>query len=97
MTSTIAIRIAHADEAADVRRLAALDSAARLRGDVLLARVDGRAVAALSLVDGRAVADPFVPTTDLVKLLRVRAAALRDRSQASPATRLWRRRATLAA
>lgn len=61
-----------ADEAT-LRRLAALDSARPLKGDALLAEVDGRAVAAIDLHDGRVVADPFVPTAEVVELLRVRA------------------------
>lgn len=81
MSSTIAIRLAHADEASDVRRLAALDSAAAPRGDVLLAIVDGRPTAALALGDGRVVADPFVPTADVVALLRLRARTVRSEGE----------------
>jgi hypothetical protein len=78
MTSapTIAIRPAAADEAADVRRLAYLDSQRPLRGDVLLALQDAVPVAAVSLEDGRVVADPFRKTADLVTLLQLRAEAL---------------------
>ncbi len=78
MTSTaiLALRPAHADDAADVARLAALDSAAPPAGPVLLGVVDGRAVAALSLSSGALVADPFTPTADVVTLLRQRAALL---------------------
>src|SRR4051794_41228177 len=61
-----------ADEAA-LRRLAAMDSARPLRGRALVAEVEGRPVAALSLTDGRVVADPFQRTADVVELLRVRA------------------------
>ena len=78
MTSspTIAIRPAAADEAADVRRLAYLDSQRPLRGEVLLALQDAIPVAAVSLEDGRVVADPFRKTADLVELLRMRAESL---------------------
>jgi|tagenome__1003787_1003787.scaffolds.fasta_scaffold20982870_2 hypothetical protein len=78
MTSapTIAIRPALLDEAADVRRLAYLDSQRPLRGDVLLALQDGVAVAAVSLADGRVAADPFRRTADIVELLKLRAEAL---------------------
>jgi hypothetical protein len=78
MTSapTIAIRPAVLDEAADVRRLAYLDSQRPLRGDVLLALQDGVAVAAVSLADGRVAADPFRKTADIVELLELRAEAL---------------------
>lgn len=71
--STIELRPAHPDEADVVRWLAQLDDAPMLAGEVLLALVDGQAVAALSLWDGRVVANPFVPTEDAVALLRLRA------------------------
>src|SRR3954447_25626802 len=73
---TIALRPATADEAADVRRLAYLDSQRPLRGEVLLALQDAIPVAAVSLADGRIVADPFRKTADLVELLRIRAETL---------------------
>jgi hypothetical protein len=47
--SSIELRPARVDEAHVVRRLAALDEAPALEGQVLLALVDGDAVAALSL------------------------------------------------
>jgi hypothetical protein len=70
---TIELRLARADETSVVRRLAALDDAAELEGRVLLALIDGVAVAALSAQDQRVVANPFVPTEDAVTLLRLRA------------------------
>jgi hypothetical protein len=69
---TIALRLAQADEADLVRRLAALDDAPALEGQVLLALIDGEAAAALSLRDGRVVANPFVLTENAVALLRLR-------------------------
>src|SRR5437016_3785349 len=69
----VAFRLARADEARLVRRLAALDTAPVPDGQVLLALIDGEVVAALSLLDGRVVADPFVRTEDAVALLRLRA------------------------
>jgi hypothetical protein len=74
--STVAIRRAHHDEAGVVRRLARLDDSPPLEGEVLLAVVDGTPVAALSLTDGRVVANPFVPTADVVTLLSVRGSQL---------------------
>ncbi len=71
-TPTIALRFAAPDETYRVERLAALDDAPALEGDVLLALSDGEAIAALSLRDGRVVANPFVPTENAVALLRVR-------------------------
>ena len=59
-----------------VRRLAQLDEMTPPQGDVLLAELDGRLVAALPLEGGRAVADPFTPTREIVELLVLRAAAL---------------------
>jgi hypothetical protein len=76
--SVIALRPAAPDEDADLRRLAELDSAEPLRTPALVAIVDGEPVAALSLADGRAVADPFLPTADVVALLRERAGGLRQ-------------------
>jgi hypothetical protein len=56
-----------------VRRLAELDDAPALAEPVLLAFSDGEPVAGLSLRDRRVVANPFVPTSDAVALLRLRA------------------------
>ena len=69
----VALRLAGPDEGHVVRRLASLDDAPPLAGQVLLAVVDGEAVAALSLSDGRVVANPFLPTEAAVGLLRLRA------------------------
>jgi hypothetical protein len=75
-TSTIAIRAATQSGDEDVvRELAALDSAQAPETPVVVAIVDGRPVAAASLVDGSVVADPFVPTADVVELLQARIAA----------------------
>ena len=72
-----AIVIRHATDA-DIRtvaELAILDSREALRGPALIAEVDGVARAALDLSDGSVAADPFVPTAELVELLRVHAFA----------------------
>lgn len=84
---TLAIRLAHADEDLALRRLADLDDAPPLQGDVLIALVDGEAVAAASLSDGRAVANPFLPTADLVAMLSLRARQLGRRR---PPRHQWR-------
>ena len=76
MTS-ISLRLAGPADHAAVERLAALDSAPRLHGPVLVAESGGALRAALALGDDRAVADPFAPTAELVELLRTRAALLR--------------------
>ena len=70
----IAIRRAGERDRPAIEQLAALDSARRPRGDVLLAEVDGEPWAALSLGDGHAVADPFRRSGAIVELLRARAA-----------------------
>lgn len=70
---SVVIRSARGSDADDLRRLAALDSAEALSGPVLIAEVDDRIVAALDTRAQRSIADPFVPTRDLVELLRLRA------------------------
>jgi hypothetical protein len=70
---TLILRLATAADAAALHRLAALDSQRDLRGDVLLAEVAGRAVAALSLADDRVAADPFERSSSAVELLRAHA------------------------
>ena len=80
-TASITIRPAYADDELTVRRLAALDSAPALRLPALLAEVDGDPRAAISLRDGRVVADPFEYTTELVVMLRVRAAQHERRAE----------------
>jgi hypothetical protein len=82
----IAIRLAGPDEAAELVRLAQLDSARPLRGESLVALVDGRLVAAISLADGRVIADPLASTTEARALLHTRAAQL-----AQTPRRPWRR------
>lgn len=78
---SIDLRIAGPDERGLVERLVILDEATPLDGPVLLALVDGRPVAALSLADGRVVSDPFVATREPVTLLRLRARHLAIASQ----------------
>ena len=72
----VEMRRATVDDDRAVRRLAELDEMTPPQGDVLLAELDGRLVAALPLEGGRAVADPFTPTQEIVELLVLRAAAL---------------------
>jgi hypothetical protein len=74
--STIVIRRAVTGDIAGLARLATLDSARPLTGEVLLAEHDGQPRAALSLRDGRTIADPFLPTAGDVELLRTRAALM---------------------
>jgi hypothetical protein len=75
--TSVSIRRAGPHDAPALCRLAALDSAAPLRGEVLVAEVDGEALAALSLADGACVADPFARTAELLALLEIRRQQLR--------------------
>ena len=78
-----AVRFAHPDEAETLRRLAQLDDAPELAGEILVATIGPDVVAAISRDDGRVVANPFVLTSDAVELLRRSATALTGRG--------WRR------
>ena len=74
-SSTISLRAATDRDAAILEKLSALDSAPPLHVPAVVALVDGRPVAAASLSDASVVADPFVPTADVVELLQARVAA----------------------
>jgi hypothetical protein len=86
MTSPLVIRPASTADTAALERLAALDSARPLTGEVMLAYAGGDIRAALSLQTGRVVADPFYKSAELVELLRAATGERRPR-------RSWRRRA----
>jgi hypothetical protein len=75
--SAVVIRRAAAADQLSLAKLAALDSARPLRGETLVAFIDGEPWAALSLDDGKVVADPFRRSASVVELLRVRARHLR--------------------
>jgi hypothetical protein len=75
-TPVIALRLAGPDEAGQLAELAGLDSQRPLRGHALVAVVDGRLVAAVSLLDGRMIADPLAPTAEAQALLETRARQL---------------------
>jgi len=93
MTSLL-LRPATSVDASDLARLAALDSAEPLDGEVMLAYAAGEVRAAVSVETGRAVADPFYPSAELVELLR---AATRDgRRRRSWRRAPWLRRPALA-
>ena len=69
MTSSFQFRPAGDADNAVLFRLAALDDAEPVAGDVVMAFADGHAVAAMSLADGRVVADPFRRTVEAVELM----------------------------
>ncbi len=75
----VVIRIAAAGDKRALEHLAQLDSATTPIGPTLIGELRGRPVAALSLADGKAIADPFVATSDILELLRLRAGHLNDR------------------
>ncbi len=80
-SSPLVLRPAAAVDSADLERLAALDSARPLTGEVMLAYAGGEVRAALSLDSGRSIADPFWRSAELVRLLRQAAEPPRRRSR----------------
>jgi hypothetical protein len=58
----------HAD-ARELRRLAELDSARPIDGPALIAEHSGHPVAAVGLSDRRSIANPFLPTANVVEML----------------------------
>jgi hypothetical protein len=91
--SPVTLRICSSADQRTLADLAALDCAIAPSEPVLLAEVDGRVRAALSLVDGAVVSDPFYPTVVLIELLHARARQLHgfDASRRRRRLRLWRR------
>ena len=73
-----------------IRRLAELDSKPAPHGDVLLAEVQGRLVAAIGM-DGNVIADPFERTAAVVKVLRKQLDGRPPRLEARLLSRLFSR------
>lgn len=69
----VMIRLATEADAPALELLAELDSARPPVAPALLAERADQAVAAVSLTDGVVIANPFLPSGDLVALLRLRA------------------------
>jgi hypothetical protein len=69
MTDQLTIKLSTDADRQRIGRLAQLDSRPAPHGEVLLAEINGRLVAAVGM-DGSAVADPFERTTAVVRLLR---------------------------
>jgi hypothetical protein len=86
--ATHVVRPATAADAPALAWLAERDEQPPLRAPVLIAEVDGRPAAALSLADGRAVADPFRPTARLVAFMRGCAEAWRPQEPRSVGARV---------
>jgi len=74
--SAVVLRLATAADQRSLERLAQLDSQPTPVGTTLMAELWGRPVAALSLGDGQEIADPFVATSEIRALLRLRATQL---------------------
>ena len=84
----VTIRWAIPSDLPALERVAALDSKRLPAGPLLVAAVEGEIWAALSTLDGSAVADPFVPSGDLVGLLEARSSQLSDSQPSVPVLRL---------
>ena len=73
----VIIRHAAATDLASLERLAALDSRRIPSGELFVAEVGGRLLAATSIDTGAVIADPFEYTAPIVELLRVHSRAVR--------------------
>jgi hypothetical protein len=74
----VEIRLLGVDDAAQLVRLAELDTADLPHRPLLGAMVEGRLVAAHSLATGESIADPFRPTAEIRSQLARRARQLRS-------------------
>src|SRR4051794_35423586 len=79
LAPSVLIRAARGSDGTAIERLAALDSAEVPAGSLLVAEADGRIVAAIATGTGEAIADPFLPTADVIALLELRATGPRRR------------------
>jgi hypothetical protein len=76
--SGIALRLCRVGDDPALEQLAELEGSTVPAGRLVLAEIDGRLVAALPVAGGCMLADPFVPTAHLRRLLELRAAQLRE-------------------
>jgi hypothetical protein len=90
---SITIRRANDVDQDVLERLAALDSARMLSGEVLIGEVDDEPYAAIEIATGATVADPFRATARVVDLLCLRATMLREQPTWPRRLRLRTRRA----
>src|SRR5437763_17106719 len=72
------VRIAEPADEALLRRLASLDSSRLPAGPLLVGEISGGIQAAVPVKGGRGIANPFVRTAELMTLLELRAAQLRE-------------------
>ena len=80
----LVLRSAVTQDSAALVRLAQLDGAPRPSDAMLVAELDDQIVAAVPFAGGRAIADPFLPTAELVELLRARVQLLAGRRAHRP-------------
>jgi hypothetical protein len=80
-TTDVTVRQARPTDARQLAELAVLDSAALPQGDLVVAQIGDRIVAALPLDGGRPIADPFHRTAALVQVLELRARQLRPETR----------------
>ena len=93
---SLTIRMSRPDDAPALRRLAEVDSTVPLRGNVLLAELDGMCLAAISLDTGEVNANPFKRTAAIVSHLRMRRyQIMRQGGDVAPARSLLRRLALM--
>jgi hypothetical protein len=85
---TVSIRWAVPSDLQALERVAALDSKKLPAGPLLVAAVNGQIWAAVATLDETSIADPFVPSGDLVGLLRTRSSQLRATQPQMPILRL---------
>jgi hypothetical protein len=80
MNESITIKLSTDADGDRLRELAELDGRRAPHGDVLLAELNGRLIAAVGM-DGTVVADPFERTAGVVSLLRAQLAGEPKRRQ----------------
>ena len=68
----VVLRPALEDDWAILDRLAQLDSATCLVGDVIVAEYEGEAIAAVDMATGTVTADPFRPSAHITAMLEMR-------------------------
>jgi hypothetical protein len=73
----VTLRLDRVGDAGRLGQLAALNERTLGLGPFVVAEVEGRVVAAMPAAGGEAIADPFVPTVHLLRLLELRAAQVR--------------------
>jgi hypothetical protein len=89
--SPVVVRLATGVDRRALERLAQLDSAPLPGGSIMMGELHGRPVAAVSLADETVIADPFVRTSEIVELVRLRAKQLGPIADFAPAPRERRR------